>query len=141
MFLSRSNRTIRTTKHKINYKFNFYNFGIFKSFMFVIFMWKNSLILLNNLKFLNKVYLIIQLFFKSLYYILSSPIKYCFSKQIKYKGTFVTIQENNEETKVDFNQTNLKKTVIFKFLKIPFFFYFRKKLSKNDWNIILEKTS
>lgn len=141
MFLSRSNRTIRTTKHKINYKFNFYNFGIYKSFMFVIFMWKNSLLLLNHLKFLNKLYLIIKLIFLSFYHILISPIKYCFSKQIKYQGTFFITQENNEEKNIDFKNSNVKKIVVFKFIKIPFFFYFRKKLSKNDWNIILEKTN
>jgi len=124
----------------INNQHTFTNGGYIGYFK-LVFLNNNSLFsqllnICNQLKFTQKVSLIFNFIMKTPWWILIKPLGVMFSKTIKYEGKFKILKKEKLENNhiVDDNRINYlfwKKTT-FKFLFIPIFSFWTRKLNNNE---------
>jgi hypothetical protein len=115
----------RKTKCCVSRSYTNSNIGFIDSFELIVKMWKYSLLIQENTTAL------INLSFKSIFFLLIKPFLFIYSSKVSYTGKYTLT--NNQPTDI-----NIKKHITYRILYIPFFYSSTKTLNNNDWNFILK---
>jgi hypothetical protein len=110
------------------------NYGGFIAYFKLVILNENSLLrqAINNsshLKIYQKVAFFSHFFLKSIWWLFIKPFGVLFSTKTKYSGRGEISLSHGHTPLISYNAS---KIVFFRFLKIPFFFFFSKSLSDFD---------